>query len=176
MSWVIARHLCKSGNNNIRFRIGQFNKWSSPKAMCKKLSTELLNSCLVERFQKKKKICVYDTIDNYVSFKTLFWSSDGEGWSKMWWSKLALMDMWGKLYSHEIIANYTKSFKHWSGSFKKYDPIIRQTFIHKNNKYSSMDTILKCNGRYSLPKYIFIGIGNYNTHNHFDDWWWHTYG
>ena len=59
MSWVIARHLCKSGNNNIRFRIGQFNKWSSPKAMCKKRSTELLNSCLVERFQKKKKnMCI----------------------------------------------------------------------------------------------------------------------
>ena len=174
MSWVIARYLCKSGGNNIRFRIGQFNKWSSPKAMCKKLSTALSKSCLVEKFQKNKNMRVYETINNYVSFKTLY--KDGEGWSKMWWSKLALMDMWGKLYSQEIIANYTKSFKHWSGSLKKYDPIIRQKFIHKNNKYSSMDTILKCNGRYSLPKYIFIGIGNYNTHKHFDDWWWHTYG
>ena len=173
MSWIISRHLYKSGGNNISFRIGHFNKGSSPKAMCKKLSTSLLQSGLLEKFQKNKKLKVYETINNYIRFKTLY--EDGAGRSKIWLSKIALMDMWGKLYSQEIISNYTKSFSHWSGSLKKYDPIIKQKFINRNKKYSSMDTIIKFSGRYSLRKYIFIGIGNYNTHNHFNSWWWSNY-
>ena len=56
MSWVITRKLVKSGGNNIAYRIGQFNKWSSPKAMCKYLYNNLIHSGLLETFQKKIKM------------------------------------------------------------------------------------------------------------------------
>ena len=174
MSWVITRTLCKSGGNNISYRIGQFNKWSSPKAMCKYISNNLIHSGLLETFQKKKNIKIYSTIDKYVTIKSLY--HIGHSRKKVWESKIALIDMWAKLYTHEIIYNYKSGFSHWYGSFKKYGPIIHKKFIKRNKKYNSMNYITSYSERYTLKKYIFIGIIDYkNNNNNFNSWWWSYY-
>ena len=54
MSWVITRHLSKSGGNNIRYRIGQFNKRSSSAyKTCRHISTCLIRSKKYKQFQEK---------------------------------------------------------------------------------------------------------------------------
>ena len=42
MSWVISRYLCKSGNNNINYRIGNYNKFSYSKFLkCRVIAYEI---------------------------------------------------------------------------------------------------------------------------------------
>ena len=173
MSWVITRKLTKSGGNNIAYRIGHFNKWSSPKAMCKYFSNNLILSGLLEKFQKNKKINIYTTIDSYVSIKRLY--QIGQSRKKVWESKIAFIDMWAKLYTREIMYNYKKGFSHWNGSFKQYEPKIHKIFIKRNKKYNSMNDIILYNGRYTFKKYIFIGIRDYKKNNNFNCWWWSHY-
>jgi len=92
MSFVISRHLFKSGNNNIAWRLGQFNKFSSNSCVvCKHLSTKLLLSKKCKAFQEKMKNCRKDNIvGNFYSAVDI-----------------DLLDIMGRTYAREIIKKIT---------------------------------------------------------------------
>ena len=104
MSWVVTRHLFKSGGNNIRFRIGQFNKFSSSQMLhCKNLSTALMCSphCMkvqqtLKRSRKENMLHnMYSSVDQYISHKLLSPSDPKINHSKQ--------KLWMKTYAREII-------------------------------------------------------------------------
>jgi len=81
MSWVITRHLQKSGGNNLKYRIGQYNKFShSGFKRTKQLSEALVQSPNYQRFQCKIKKSrqsnilynTYGSIDEYTRAKRLY--------------------------------------------------------------------------------------------------------
>lgn len=81
MSWVITRYVSKSGGNNIKYRIGQFNKFSySGFVRTKQLSKTLVQSPNYKRFQRKIKNSrqsnilynTYGSIDEYTRAKRLY--------------------------------------------------------------------------------------------------------
>jgi len=83
MSWVISKHLNKGGGNNIKFRIGQFNKFSySGFRRSKQLSLELQRSPKYKYIQNKLAICrqenvldnTYSAIDEYTRAKRMYYS------------------------------------------------------------------------------------------------------
>ena len=104
MSWVVSRHLFKSGGNNIHFRIGQFNKFSSSQMLhCKNLSTALMCSphCMkvqqtLKRSRKENMLHnMYSSVDQYISHKLLSPSDPKINHSKQ--------KLWMKTYAREII-------------------------------------------------------------------------
>jgi len=71
MSWVITRHLLKSGGNNICCRIGNYNSHSSTQCQTlKKIYTSLPTSVRYKRFRKNINPVLYNNIDNYIYEKT----------------------------------------------------------------------------------------------------------
>ena len=111
MSWIITRHLCKSGGHQIRFRIGQFNKRSSSKMVhCKQLSTALMQSDRCIAIQNKLRMGrqenvlhnMYASIDNHVSESMLHVYTD---------PKVHLHeDLWLKTYAREIIMSVLSQY------------------------------------------------------------------
>jgi len=63
MSWVISRHLSKSGGNHIKYRIGQYNKFTSSKLLqSRQLSNALIISPHYNKFKKKISIQDYSSM------------------------------------------------------------------------------------------------------------------
>ena len=113
MSWVVSRALCKSGGNDIRWRIGQYNKFSSLKMLhCKKLSTALMHSPYCMEVQQKLKRSrkenvlhnTYGSIDQHISHKLLSPSDPKINHSKQ--------KLWMKTYAREIIDRMHKELTH----------------------------------------------------------------
>jgi len=83
MSWVITRHLNKSGGNNIKYRIGQFNKFSySGFKRTKQLCLNIQHSLKYKQIQQKLRISrkenvlnnTYGAIDEYTRAKRMYYS------------------------------------------------------------------------------------------------------
>ena len=113
MSWVVSRSLYKSGGNNIQFRIGQFNKFSSSQMLhCKNLSTALMCSphCMkvqqtLKRSRKENMLHnMYSSVDQYISHKLLSPSDPKINHSKQ--------KLWMKTYAREIIDRMHKELTH----------------------------------------------------------------
>ena len=112
MSMIIARHLVKSGNNNIAFRIGNFNKFSSLKiAKTKKISKLVTQSKYYDNMQKKLTLGrqhnilnnIYTTIDSNMSRKMLSNYSDPK-------INDTINTMWVTNYAREIINTFKIPF------------------------------------------------------------------
>jgi len=72
MSWVITRHLLKCGGNNINWRIGNYNNYSSKQCQTlRKIYTYLPNSKRYKYFLKNINQSLYTDIDIYVSNKII---------------------------------------------------------------------------------------------------------
>ena len=87
MSWVVSRHLNKSGGNNITYRIGQYNKFShSGFARNKQISQMLVQSSHFKNFQdtmlaSRQANILYNTyscIDEYTRAKRMYSSLSSE--------------------------------------------------------------------------------------------------
>jgi len=154
MSWVITRHLCKSGGHQIRFRIGQFNKRSSSNMVhCKQLSTSIMQSDRCVAIQNKLRTCrqdnvlhnMYASIDNHVSERLLHVYTDPNVHLQE--------DLWLKTYAREIIMAvlsqyFTPSTIHRFGfrfitefiSNTDRDTVLERAIhiIQKNRKYYSL--------------------------------------
>ena len=130
MSWVVTRHLFKSGGNHIWWRIGQYNKFSSLKMLhCKKLSTALMHSPQCMKIQKKLKRSrkenilqnMYSSIDQHISHKLLFPSDPKINYSKQ--------ILWMKTYARDIIdrmhKELTRRCVEW-GTFRSNKVVRRQ--------------------------------------------------
>lgn len=67
MSWVITRRLLKSGGNNIYWRIGNYNKYSSMQCQTlRKIYTSIPTSKRYKRFRKNIDQSLYNNIDKYI--------------------------------------------------------------------------------------------------------------
>ena len=149
MSYVIANHLFKSGNNNIAWRIGQFNKFSSNSCVvCKQLSTKLLLSKKCKDFQEKMKNCRRDNIVGN------FYSAVDQD----------LLDIMGITYAREIIKKITdrlitsrrrrRRFVGPGISYKSYIITEALEIISKSKRYNSMNIVLKDKTNNSLMSVI----------------------
>ena len=100
MSWVISRHLSKSGGSHIKYRIGQFNKFTSSKLLqCRQLSNALIISPHYNKFKKKNintRLLIYD---HYVTSKMLN-PLDPK-------ISANYQDMWLKIYAREILDKFS---------------------------------------------------------------------
>ena len=75
MSWVISRRLLKSGGNNISWRIGNYNQYSSEQCQTlRKIYTSFPNSKRYKRFVKNINQSLYDNIDRNIYEKTRVYS------------------------------------------------------------------------------------------------------
>ena len=175
MSWVISRHLSKSGGNHIKYRIGQYNKFTSSKLLqCRQLSNSLIISPHYNKFKKKNTKQDYSSIDHYVTSKMLnpFDPKISENYQ----------DMWLKIYAREILDNFSleKSTLRLLGysslceyirgeyscdSYKEdfFGRVIK--LIQKNKKYYSLTNNIRL-----PPKWVeymdgegYMGYYNLNT-------------
>ena len=69
MSWVIAKCIFKSGNNNLRDYIGKYNKFSSKKYHIRKA---LAHEALQSRKHNQNITELIKKMDNYVSHKMVW--------------------------------------------------------------------------------------------------------
>jgi hypothetical protein len=108
MSWVVSRHLYKSGGNDIQYRIGNYNKFSSSKMVrCKRLSNALMASPYCVELQRKLSVSRrenilynnYASIDHYISSKMLYPSNPKINHNHQ--------DLWIKTYAREIIDKFS---------------------------------------------------------------------
>jgi len=187
MFWVIARCVCKSGNNNIAWRIGRFNKFSSRKCqISKKISEQFLKSKKNKIFQEKIKqnresntlYKTYEYMEDYIYTKLKY--NRGDSRANLWGSKGIYYDMWGKIYAHEILRiiadNKKQNWKRWP-SYLKLSPIHKKdikakifAIIYSNNKYNSLNSIMKFWASRSLYDFVIIASSIKSK------WWWSNYG
>ena len=151
MSWVVTRALCKSGGNDIRWRIGQYNKFSSLKMLhCKKLSTALMHSPYCMEVQQKLKRSrkenilhnMYSSMDQYVSHKLLNPSDPKTNHSRQ--------NLWMKTYAREIMNRMNKTFT-WACSIALLTKKFRRRAAHRRMEKH-------CKNRITLDTPIAWGV------------------
>ena len=140
MAFVIARHLYKSGGNDIIFRIGQYNKRSKREyEICRNIAKCVVSSERYITFQKNiKHSRDIDKLCNlYVCIER------------------KPIELMAKIYSKEIIKKIIKNSSSrkevikngkWGQqpkTYMKYFLAAATKIIHKNTKYRSMDLVLK---------------------------------
>lgn len=125
MSWIITRHLCKSGGNNIRHRIGQYNKFSySGYNRCKKISKHIFSS-------RKYKHLIYIKQKNRYNIVCQVNNST---------TRLRHM---GSLMASDIFYLAKKNMGRWWEG-RMIDAIVPECIriITNNKRYSSFDELL----------------------------------
>ena len=149
MAFVIANHICKSGNNNIAWRIGQFNKRSSRSCTLSKiLSKKILLSKKCKAFQQKMKNCrEANIVGNFYSAVDI-----------------DLLDIMGRTYAREIIKKITyrlttsrRRRRRLVGpgiSYKNCIIIEALEIISQSKRYNSMNVVLKDKTNNSLISVI----------------------
>lgn len=181
MSWVISRRLNKSGGNNIYWRIGNFNRFSS-KACRKwnKISNGYTASKQYLRFKRTNNGDLHKAIDEYISARLLYNYSRGEAaaliWTRTWHANTltkfrGARDMyykiWGDIYARYVtnkifgkcrrrlalIQRFNCSEAISDKEFKDLISNKALTIIIRSKRYDYMSTILKEGGSHSLVKY-----------------------
>ena len=162
MSWVVSRHLNKSGGNNITYRIGQYNKFShSGFARNKQISQMLVQSSHFKNFQDTMLASLNAQAIGYGSSIQYHWPIYVL-WKNIYAREIIHMIIGRyKLHQHKAIAkknkwNYTDPlfcFKHAYLS-KVLTIIIKNKKYTYIDKYSSMSELLKETINKSLVKAV----------------------
>jgi hypothetical protein len=172
MSWVIAKCIFKSGNNNLRDYIGKYNKFSSKKSHIRKA---LAHEALQSRKHNQNITELIKKMDNYVSHK-MVWREEIKliqyqqlqllninptmdnllcrmSRVNKWKSTTSYHTILGKSIAVRIIKDmqpeqdlsYLKTFasRH-----------IVQSFIDNNQRLRAIDKILKDQSSVSLVQYV----------------------
>ena len=175
MSWVISRHLSKSGGNHIKYRIGQYNKFTSSKLLqCRQLSNSLIISPHYNKFNKKNTKQDYSSIDHYVTSKMLnpFDPKISENYQDMLLKIYAreILDIFSlekstlRLLGYSSLCEYIRG-EYSCDSYKEdfFGRVIK--LIQKNKKYYSLTNNIRL-----PPKWVeymdeegYMGYYNLNT-------------
>ena len=109
MSWVITRHLFKSGSNNISCCIGRYNNFSSYKCQqLKNRAKHILRSKKYKDFTVRKTKPLYDAIDEFINRKILYidneWSAASSAPCRepYWKAKEIFYEIWSKSYAEDL--------------------------------------------------------------------------
>lgn len=160
MSWVIKRHLSKSGGNAIGMRIGRFNRFSSNQCQTlKQIAHSVPRTRQFKHYKQKHKSIskLHHIIDEYCVRKTLNiyfeWSAPSPTPIRApWWkARKAYWQSWCDTYGIRIANNIFKNcnsyedlrIKHPLGMIsdifpkKRFYTIIIK-IINKNKKYLSL--------------------------------------
>jgi hypothetical protein len=165
MSWVIARHLYKSGDNNICWRIGNYNKFSYSNFLKKKEFSQkykhsrqykLLQSSSIYHVRRRPprgvppfEVVTHKRIlrllDKYISYKSMSMWIDPE---LLYTYKLKLLNEWGHIYGYQITniifkkcynitsLNHKYNYDFKRGDAKKFNQ-LSFTIIQKHNRLLS---------------------------------------
>ena len=169
MSWVISRRLNKSGGNNIHYRIGNFNRFSS-KACRKwnKISNGYTTSKQYLRFKRTNNGDLYKAIDKYISARLLYnvIKVRPSVVPKFSGAKKRVHKIWGGIYARNITnkifgkcqsrSALIHQFNRVAISDKGFKDLISNkvlTIIIRSKQYDYMSTILKEGIGHSLVKY-----------------------
>ena len=144
MSWIISRHLYKSGGNEIYNRIGNYNKHSSRRCIgLRQIYKSMATSV------KKKEQCT-DTVnatDEYINRRALYIDFAHSGASSnsyrtpYWDAERAYYKIWATKYANNIVEIIFKDST--IKSFLKKTTILKRSFISKNIKETFIITTLK---------------------------------
>lgn len=153
MSWVITRHLTKSGGNNIYFRIGQFNKRSSYCYTVSRInSSNVVQSSRYKYYQQKltstRKLNILhnDYSMQYKDVSTFM----GKTYAREIINKITASVSRPSLY----IKFYKRTRKNPEVSYKQHFIIECLRVISKSTRYNSMNRALKNKTGHSLLAYI----------------------
>jgi len=170
MSWVISRRLNKSGGNNIHYRIGNFNRFSS-KACRKwnKISNGYTSSKQYLRFNRRNNGDLHKAIDEYISARLLYnvIKVRPSVVPKFSGAKKRVHKIWGRIYARDVTNKIFGKCRSRSAlisqfncseaiSDKEFKDLISNkvlTIIIRSKRYDYMSTILKEGGSHSLVKY-----------------------
>ena len=168
MSWVVARHLYKSGNNNIKSRIGRYNRQSSTK--CQRLRKIAIHAQrtriapLHRYFHLGRDYELYTIMDEYRSRKTLSiyfeWAAQSNAPCRApyWKAKNAFHNIWTTndidyivdtmykdcsttktfLCKFNYKSLYSRGVLHRPTMFRNIIVVI----INKNKKYTCLDPFI----------------------------------
>lgn len=173
MSWVIARHVYKSGNRNIHSLVGRFNFASSKKCQrLKTLANGVKNSKIWKgaRFPRKrwlgmplKHIELYKCLDRYVMHKTLYIDRQDSGGlacfgrAEHWESQQIFYRHFSSQYAKELMNKIYTNCISASDVFHKYKcdiPVNNYTEASKVFNDISIYIISKNKKYSSLLEYL----------------------
>lgn len=145
MSWIITRHLYKSGGNNIAWRIGQYNKRSSLGYItCNQISTYFKHSKKNKNFQEQMKMSRNDNI-----MHNLYSGIDAD-----------IHETMANVYIGEIMRTKTvrRLLGKYHGSYVPMTDIYYDVahFIHTNKRYRSMNSQLIYSNNTPLLERIMV--------------------
>ena len=164
MSWVIARHLYKSGNNNIHWRIGNYNKFSYSRFHAKKQISDEFISSDIYKFLQQKEFLLGETWRKQYKIKRILRLIDIYTRNKrmsfcvrpkiLLRNKINMQREWGNIYGYEItdvifkncknIQTLNRKYKYEFSNgchIKKFNQ-LSWTIIQKNKRLSSFSRII----------------------------------
>ena len=174
MSWVIAKCIFKSGNNNLRDYIGKYNKFSSKKSHIRKA---LAHEALQSRKHNQNITELIKKMDNYVSHK-MVWREEIKliqyqqlqllninptmdnllcrmSRANKWKSVLDYHTILGQSIATRIINEMQSTYD--LSYLKTYESRhIVQHFIDKNKRYSTINERLGYESSVSLIRYVRV--------------------
>lgn len=147
MSWVIARHLIKSGNNNVKYRIGNFNKWSSTlfqrrKKLAQEARSSPKHNCIITEYITR--------LDRYVSCK-MVWR---ENITRIQQAKLSSL---GENAQIDNLLCCMCPAKKWRSNFEFHQTLGRSLACHILSEMSptkSLSVLEKYDSKSIISKYI----------------------
>ena len=153
MSWVIARHLYKSGNHNIYWRIGNYNKFSYSNFLKKKKFSQKYKHSQQYKLLQRSSIYhvrrrpprgvppfevvtpkrILRLLDKYISYKTMsMWIEP----ALLYTYKRKLLKEWGHIYGYQITNIIFKKCHDIASLNHKYDYDFKKGDAKKFNQLS----------------------------------------